>query len=136
MIDENAFVGLLNLKELLLHNNRISFIHPSSFAKMPNILQIFLHFNQLVELDPFVFAGLKSLSQVCMHNNNFKENNLKLMLEPSVTHVSFIKSSQWIGNNDIIQIVRTDFYYLLEFFQIFELISFQDKSKTIKSEIS
>jgi hypothetical protein len=49
--------------------------------------------NSLASLGQKTFSGLKKLEKIYLHNNKFEENSFKLVLESSVSFVSF-KSGQ------------------------------------------
>lgn len=65
----NAFLNLINLEELHLGSNRISYLPLGMFANLSSLKKLFLFFNDLTYIPQFAFIGLRSLRTLLLNNN-------------------------------------------------------------------
>ena len=69
-IDNNTFVGLVNLNELYLSSNQlINIDDASTFNSLINLKIFKMDHNQLKSLNQSVFVGLENLESVYLGNN-------------------------------------------------------------------
>lgn len=89
-LNPHTFRYLIHLTHLDLSNNWIETLHRDTFQGLVNLVVIDLSHNKLKKLDPYIFNGLENLKKIYLNNNDFKKNEkLKLVLESSVSFVSF-----------------------------------------------
>lgn len=73
VIETRAFVGLSNLKILLLQTNRIKEVKGSLFKSLANLEVLELGTNQIEAIDSDVFEGLVNLKDLRLYENKLKK---------------------------------------------------------------
>ena len=63
------FSGLVNLRDLYLHDNQLSTLPSGVFSGLGNLWRLWLHNNRLTTLPSGVFSGLVNLDRLELHNN-------------------------------------------------------------------
>ncbi|XP_062587593.1 leucine-rich repeat transmembrane neuronal protein 2-like [Saccostrea cucullata] len=69
-LEDNAFHGLSNLKTLVLSNNRITTVQDNAFAGLHNLSYLSLYRNQISAIPNNVFKELPNLKTLHIFSNN------------------------------------------------------------------
>jgi hypothetical protein len=69
-LDANALIGLINLKQIVLIDNKITCIPTGFFSYTPLLYIIFLFNNRITALDPLIFKGLINIQNINFNNNS------------------------------------------------------------------
>jgi Leucine-rich repeat (LRR) protein len=89
-IDSDSFANMFDMRELFLHNNNISMIHPDAFQDMPLLIKISLYDNQLASLCAESIKSMSpSISSLVMQKITFR-NFLKVFSRNSTIYLSLI----------------------------------------------
>lgn len=105
-LDSSNFpVGLTNLKELLLSNNRLTSIRANTFGSLVNLEYLHLNENKMNEIALEAFAKMKNLKSLCLIKNQIHRikarvfvdlENLKI-LELDNNQISEIEPGSFVG---------------------------------------
>lgn len=132
LLDYKNLDYLLNMERLLLNNNEIYYIEPSSFEGIPNVKYLSLEFNHLNDLnDVYLFNNLFKLEYLSLGNNNMSFirsfqfnnldrlklldlsfNNIHLVQVYSFVSLSYLNSLYLQGNKNMI--LENEWIYELE----------------------
>ncbi|ALC43058.1 CG7509 [Drosophila busckii] len=82
-IDDDFFEGLISLRSLMLHNNRITTLSGNIFSRLTNLYTLDLTMNRISHIDGRTFAELKSLNELLLGQNSLSSIPADLFLNAS-----------------------------------------------------
>ncbi|XP_074029651.1 uncharacterized protein [Leptinotarsa decemlineata] len=94
IIEPRAFVGLVNLEELSLANNRIVELHNCSFCGLNNMNHLDLSNNGISVIETRVFDGIEKINRLNLNNNNLSIIPLGTFNNISSLRVLFLSNNK------------------------------------------
>ena len=99
-INENHFQNLDLLKQLILDNNKLSFLPPAVFHNLKYLNYLSLRRNLFVTLDVALFKSLERLTRLRLHNNELEK--LPVNIFDNLSSLNEID----LGQNNLVEIPK------------------------------
>lgn len=112
-IEEHSFYNLSELSRLVLSNNKITMLNPSSFDQMPSLETFLINDNQISKLfwDTFNHTNTNILNEIDISNNHIQEIEPKCFRNMRLKYVEFSNNSfQILNRSSFINCTFVKFY--------------------------